>query len=124
MIAGDDEDAAVLSLLPISDSPIARLADGYFGGVWIELPLQLAGGGVERDKAQLGRRGIEDAVDHNRLALHFGVAEAVAGVIGPRHFEPRCVGWVDLSEGGITSARGVAAIGSPVLLRQREHRQE
>ena len=75
----------------------------------------LAGGGVEGD--DVCRRGdaVEDAVDDDGLGLEVA---ASAGVIGPGDLEAGDVGAVDLLEGRVAGAFGIAAVGGPFLSRQ------
>jgi hypothetical protein len=64
-----------------------------------KLHSERAGGGVEREHAQLRRARVEDTVRHDGLALHLGALERVAGVVGPGDREGADVGRGDLLEG-------------------------
>ena len=96
-----EEDAAIVTVGPVGDAAAALLADDFASAVGIEIPFQFAGCGVERDEAKLRRGGVEDAIDDERLALHFGAGEGVAGFVGPGDLKLRDVGTIDLLEGGV-----------------------
>jgi len=82
--------------------------------VGIEAPQLLARRRVEREHVHLGRRGVQDAVDHDRIGLHLRPVELVVRLVRPGHFQARHVGRRDLAERRVVSVVGVAAVHGPV----------
>src|SRR5439155_15282879 len=76
----------------------------------------LAGGGIERaNGAARSRRGVDDAVDHQRrsLIIELGPRPERIGLEPPRDFECAEVLFVDLIEWRIASAGEIAAVCGP-----------
>ena len=105
--------------LPVHQAADPRARRLPAGRARVEAPLQGAGGGIEREHAQPGRRRIQDPVRHDGLALHLRSGERVTGVVGPGHLQLGHVGPRDLREGGIAGLVRPAAV-RPV--RGRGHR--
>ena len=101
-IAGDDH-AAMPE--PLRRRPAA---------VRIEAPELFAGRGVEREHAQLGRRRVQHAVDHDRIRLHLRIPELVVRLVRPRHLQLADVLRRDLVQRRVVRVVGVAAVDGPV----------
>ena len=93
---------------------MAEARGGRRSVVGIEAPDRHAGGGVERDDVQLGRRGIHHAIDHDRIRLHLRAGERVLGVVCPRHLQLLHVGRRDLAQRGVVRVILAAAVHGPV----------
>ncbi len=106
-VAVGEEDAVLVD----SDAAVAVAAVRVSWFDRVEAPDLAAGGGVEGDDAHLGRGGVENAVDDDGVALHFGPLKCVVGVIGPGYLELLDVGGRDLSEGGVADVVGAAVHG-------------
>ena len=115
-MAGGEEDALVRAIGPIRDSPIAGFAEGPLVLPRIEGPAQLAGGGIERDQPQLGCGGVEQPIDDDGIAFHFGFRKGVPGIVGPRHCEARHVAAIDPIQGRIADAVRTAAVYGPLAI--------
>lgn len=110
--AGAVEHAPLLSVAPDHDPavhPEGRLLRAGRGRA--EAPLLAPGGGVEREGLQPRRRGVKDAVHHDRVALDLraAVRACVAAVVGPGDRQPFHVAGVDLREGRVLRGAGVPA---------------
>ena len=119
---GPHQDALVGALGPVGDAAIhpdrvRAIAAGLREG--IEDPLLRARGRIECEDLQLGRRGIEHAVDDDRVALDLRavVGAAIAGPVGPGDLQARDVGRSDQVGGRVLRVRGVGAVRAPVDLR-------
>ncbi len=100
------KDAGLVAVGPVGDS-----AGGLRGGnAGVELPEELAGGGVEGDDLLVGRVGVEGAADDERVGLDVAF---FAGVEGPGELKAVDVGAVDLGERGVVIAVGAAVVGGP-----------
>ena len=109
------EDALLAAVGPVGEA--ARwLRTGDSG---VELPFELAGGGVEGDHLLRGGVGIKGAADDQRIVLQ---AALFAGIEAPCQGEPMDVAAIDLRQAGVVIAVGSAAIGRPAnhTLRRTE----
>src|ERR1035438_8275210 len=116
-VAGGEEDALVRAIRPVRDSPIAGFAEGPLVLPRIEGPAQRTGGGIQRDQLELGRGGVEQPIHDDGIAVHFGILESVAGVVGPRDFEAGDGAAIDLVGGRIADAVRAAAVDGPLAIR-------
>jgi hypothetical protein len=115
-VAGDEEDALVGAFCPVSDAAIPHFAAEAVVRLGVEGPAQFTGGGIERDQAQFGSSGIEEAIHDDRIAFHFGLLKSVAGLESPGYLELGDIGTIDLVEGGIANAIGTTAVHSPLAI--------
>ena len=117
--AGAHEDALVGAVGPVRDAAIdaeRRRSVAVGARERIEDPLLRPGGRVEREDLQLRRRGVQHAVDDDRVALDLRavVGAAVAGPVGPGDLQTRDVGRRDQVGRGVLRVRGVGAVRAPV----------
>ena len=90
------------------DAAVAEPAAGPGAAARIELPDLASGGRVERDHLQRRRRGVQHAVDDDRVALHLRSFERVARIVGPGHAQRRHVVAMDLRERRVADVVGAA----------------
>ena len=81
--------------------------------IGVETPDFTPGLGIERDHAQLGRGGIEDAIDDDGIALHLRIFEGVVRVVRPDNLKAGDVIAIDLLQLGIADVIR-AAIDRPL----------
>src|SRR5579864_6130074 len=112
----DEENALILTVFPVRNAAVAYGMRGLSAVVRIEGPSKLAGCGIECDDAQLGRGGVQNAVDHDRIALHLRGVELVTGVEGPGDAEILHVAAIDLVQIGIANAFRAAAVDFPITV--------
>ena len=113
------QDPALGSLAPDDDAAVH--AEGTIlgpGRERVEPPELAARLGVERERLEAGRRSVEDAVHHHRVALDLRavVGARVAGVVRPGDLQPLHVAGVDLRERRVLRVAGVAAVDPPLAL--------
>ena len=116
-LSGRHQDAAVVTSFPEHHPAVhAKRAGAGTGGKRVEDPQLTAGRRIEREGLQLRRRGIEHAVDDNRVALDLRavVRLRVARAVGPRHLQAADVAGVDLVESRELPMAGIAAVHRPV----------
>ena len=104
------------------DAPMPEPGSGRRTAARVELPDLASGLRVDRDHLQRRRRGIEHAVDDDRVALHLGALEGVVRVVGPGDLERRDVVPIDLRERGVADVVD-AAVDRPrhIVPLQRRH---
>ncbi len=119
---GDVEDPLLGAVRPVGEAAAGELARRVGGAGPLVLavdPEQLTGAGVERDhRAARPRRGVEDAVHHERgpFELVLGPRAQAVGLEAPGHLEVVEVGGVDLVQRGVAAAADVARVGGPLAV--------
>src|SRR5688500_3931320 len=79
----------------------------------IELPDLPAILSVDRHHRHRRRRRVEDSVDDDGIALHLGVLEGIAAVVGPGDLKPADIRAIDLCERRV-AAIALAAVDRPI----------
>src|SRR5690606_18542075 len=105
-------DAGLVAVGPVHDAT-GTVPSHRSVGRGKERPEFFAGGGVEREHAQLGADRIEYAVDDDGRALHLGTLGGVARVIGPGDLELRDVLGSDLRQARVARLLLRAAVEAP-----------
>ena len=123
-LSGRHEDAAIVTALPEDDPAVHAertdaLAAGTAAGKRVEHPQLAPRRRVERKRLQRGRRAVEHAVHHDRVALDLGavVGLRVARAVRPRDLQRAHVPGVDLVEGGELAMTRIAAVRGPIHRR-------
>ena len=82
-------------------------------------PKQFSGAGIERDdRASRTRRGIQNAVDHQRRPFEFvfGAVAEIIGLYAPRDFEIAEVRCINLIQRTIARSGKIGGIGWPIAV--------
>ncbi len=114
MGAGNVKDALIVSVFPVTDTPIDAL--GFFTVKGVELPLFFTGFRIDRDYFQGSGSQVHDPIDNNWITFDGCIVTLgdVAGSIYPRHFQLPDVAGIYLVQRRIFGAGGISAIYLPI----------
>src|SRR5687768_11830109 len=108
------EYALPLGPLPVGDAAVPQpddVAVVVSGG--IEHPQLTTGCGIERDRLERRRSYVHHTIHDDRVHVHRRALVRITGAIYPRRPEPVNVGGMDLCDGCVLIAFGIAAVDGP-----------
>ena len=86
-------------------------------GARIETPYFLSGNSIEGNHPQIGRSGIEQPLDTDRITLHLRSLKGVVRIVAPGDLELLNISRIDLRQGGVAGIVKTAVDG-PLGIRR------